>query len=405
MPSVDVVKNLRRGGYRKRMIAAHGESEKAEAPMSEVGPGPAVPQGHRFPSGHVHVEPLGKGGAGQVYLVTNGAGQRVALKVVPLGTSLGDREKRVIDQVRRLDHRHLLRIHDAVTIDNDLYVEMELADGGSVRQAARAQLPAPEQARAWTLQAAQALDYLHGQPNPLVHRDVKPANLLLVGGQVKLADLGLVLVLEGTSATHSQAHSPLYAAPEFWADAARAAPASDQYSLALVYAELRMGVHPFQAYANTDNPMLTLKGAHLHVPPALDGLFEHEREAVARALEKERSARFASCVQFAEALLHPGTLTPADQRRLSEVEFAQVRTLARDLRHRYDPAAVINGIRAEWLSTTDPTRRQWLCVVAGEVSGPDARRWLEQLCQDGGEDELVRMAARSELAQMTGAGR
>ena len=98
-----------------------------------------------------------KGGAGQVYLVTNESGERVALKVVPLDTRLGEREKRVIDQVRRLEHPHLLRIHDAVTIGNDLYVEMELADGGSVQQAARAQLPAPDQARAWTLQAAQAL--------------------------------------------------------------------------------------------------------------------------------------------------------------------------------------------------------------------------------------------------------
>jgi serine/threonine protein kinase len=345
---------------------------------------------------------LGGGKSGEVYLATNAQGGEVALKVVGLGGGLGSRERAAVEAVlagaRDVRHPNLLTLHDYFIEDALLYVEMELADHSLLAEHRRGELPR-ERLLELLVDAARGLDYLHGRG--FVHRDVKPDNLMLAGGRLKVGDLGLLRALEGTSAPHSLAHTPAYAAPELQRPQPQVAPASDQYSLAVVYAELRMGAHPFECFK--DNPE-AMKQAHLHVPPSLDGLLANERAVVARALDKDRRARFSSCVEFVQTLMQPGALTPVDLTRLYEIELAKVDDFARDLRHRYTAAEVINGIRSEWASMSDPTRAQWLCALAGRIGGEEARTWLERLRDDGRENDLVRMAARKELAEMTTAG-
>src|SRR5262249_33152564 len=116
------------------------------------------------------------------------------------------------------------------------------------------------------------------------HRDIKPQNLLLVGGGVKVADFGLAKLLHHTRTGHTGAFTPSYAAPEFRGGQTSAH--SDQYSLGVSYCQLRGGLLPF-----TGQPAQVIAG-HLMRPPDLTMLPEAERPAVARALAKEPEERW-----------------------------------------------------------------------------------------------------------------
>jgi serine/threonine-protein kinase len=151
-------------------------------------------------------------------------------------------------------------------------------------------------------QAARGLDYLNaprhhppssdGRPVAFQHRDVKPQNLLLFGGGVKLGDWGLLRMLQAAVASHTGYMTPLYAAPEFFLG--KTSSTSDQYSLAVTYCLLRTGCLPFRG-----DP----RDAHLNRPPDLDHLADRkERLVVERALAKNPQERWPSSHDFAAAL-------------------------------------------------------------------------------------------------------
>ena len=143
--------------------------------------------------------------------------------------------------------------------------------------------------------AADALDYI-SQQHSLQHLDVKPENLLLVGGRIKVADFGLVKDLQDVNSSIVGGLTPVYAAPELFDG--RPSIHSDQYSLAIVYQEMLTGVLPFEGRTTAQ-----LAAQHLHSRPRLDRLPASDQPTIARALAKDPEQRFRSCRDMIEGLL------------------------------------------------------------------------------------------------------
>jgi formylglycine-generating enzyme required for sulfatase activity len=243
------------------------------------------------------VQQLGRGGFGEVWKAVGPGGVAVALKCIPLGDRAGVVELRSLQFMKDVRHPHLLGLFGAWQRPGLLILALELADRTlhdrwheATSQGAYG-IPGSELLQ-YMREAAQGIDHLNGLG--IQHRDIEPANLLLVGGGVKIADFGLAKLLEHTVNSNSGAMTPSYAAPEFFAG--HTSSQSDQYALAVTYCELRGGRLPFEG-----NPAQVLAGQLLQ-PPDLTMLPEAERPVVARALAKQPADRWPSCGAFVEAL-------------------------------------------------------------------------------------------------------
>ena len=257
--------------------------------------------------GYRLVERLGRGGCGEVWKATGPGGFELALKFVWLAESIGPLELRALQIIKDVRHPHLLATFGAWQVGRYLIIAMELAERTLLdrfRETAGQGfpgIPAPE-IHEHFLDAARGLDYLNeprhpsagAEPVGIQHRDVKPQNLLLVGGSVKVADFGLARILEHTQTGHTGSMTPAYAAPEFFKK--QTSSQSDQYSLAVTYCHLRGGRLPFTG------GMAEVMAGHLLEPPDLTMLPEGEREAAARALAKEPKDRWGSCRALVDAL-------------------------------------------------------------------------------------------------------
>ncbi|BBX97553.1 serine/threonine protein kinase [Mycobacterium lacus] len=241
-------------------------------------------------AGYTVVRRLGSGRTGDVYLVqrTDSPGWQ-ALKVLPLAMSADDEFRRRFHQetpiVANLYHPHIVEVHDRGEFDGQLWVAMDYVNGvnGEQLMADRfpAVLPAGEVLAIITATAA-ALDYAHQRG--LLHRDVKPANILLTGPgdgeqRILLTDFGIARRPDGAVA---------YAAPEQLMGAAVDGRA-DQYALAATAFHLLTSARPVE---RSGPPRLSDQRPEL---ARLDGLF-------ARALAKRPADRFGSCREFAEAV-------------------------------------------------------------------------------------------------------
>jgi serine/threonine protein kinase len=263
------------------------------------------------------VRVLGRGGFGEVWQANGPGGFAVALKFIRLGDLPGRLELRSLELMKPVRHAHLLTLFGAWQRDDWLILAMELAEGTLHERWRQANekgspgIPAPELAE-YLREAAKGIDYLNERRHPdgqgglvsIQHRDIKPQNLLLVGGTVKVADFGLAKLLEHTVAAASGSMTPVYAAPEFFGN--QATRWSDQYSLAVTYCQLRGGKLPFEG-----SPWQVMSG-HLTQAPDLTMLPEAERPAVARALAKKPEERWDSCRDFADAI---GAVIPAGRGR------------------------------------------------------------------------------------------
>jgi serine/threonine protein kinase len=250
--------------------------------------------------GYRLIEPLGKGGFGEVWKCEAPGGLHKAIKFIPGGGEECRRELSAFERIKAIRHPYLLTLERVELTGFELLMVMELADCqffDRMQQCQKLGLPGipREELLGYLREVAEALDTIstrHG----LQHLDVKPQNLFLVAGHAKVGDYGLVRSMERVAETSGhRGFTPRYTAPEVLQGGLDAR--SDQYSLALVYAELLTGTFP---YSGVTGPQLILQ--HVTGAPNLVALPESDRGAVARALSKEPAARFPSCLAFVRAI-------------------------------------------------------------------------------------------------------
>jgi len=258
---------------------------------------------------------LGRGGMATVYLAHDLRHERdVALKVLrpELAAMLG--RERFLAEIRltaRLDHPHILTLIDSGESDGILWYVVPFIRGESLRQRLeRERQLRLEDAVAIARDVAAALDHAHRQG--VIHRDVKPENILLHEGEAMLADFGIALALreaagERLTGTGMSLGTPQYMSPEQAAAERELDARSDVYSLGAVLYEMLAGEAPFtgatgqaviaKLMTTTPPPLAVLRSA---IP-------QHVSQAVVRALAKVPADRFASAADFAAALASPAS--------------------------------------------------------------------------------------------------
>ncbi|OBJ50819.1 serine/threonine-protein kinase [Mycobacterium sp. 1423905.2] len=263
---------------------------------------------------------IGEGAMGQVYRAYDTIkGREVALKL--LRTELATdpqfqkRFRRESQLAARLQEPHVIPVHDFGQIDGVLFIDMRLVNGGSLKDLLRERGELdPREAASIVAQVAAALDAAHG--DGLVHRDVKPENVLLTSTNFAyLVDFGIAHGRgdAGMTASGLVIGSCAYMAPERF-NGGRVGPHTDVYSLACVLYECLTGRPPFDG-----EDLQELISAHMFVPPprpsimrrGIDRSFD---QVIARGMAKQPAARFISAGELARAATaaaSPG-LAPAE---------------------------------------------------------------------------------------------
>ncbi|MCH8042463.1 MAG: protein kinase [Planctomycetes bacterium] len=319
-------------------------SRFAEKPKGEEVSVNCPIEGYRFKSY------LGGGGFGKVFKATGPGGIEVAIKVIDLGERKGFKELRALQRLKKVQHPNLIPLFAFWLLDEDLQVlgtdesinedpseESRSSIRNTVEIQARSQKASclviamglghlsleerleeckvagesdkipPGELLDYMDQAAAAIDYLNGPTCNIIHCDVKPSNIMIVGGVVQICDMGLARALDDVR-TSSLAASPAYASPEYL-DGQRPSGSSDQYSLAISYFELRTGDLPF---AEDVTSPVKVALAHTLGQLELKLLATKERRVVAKATSLDPADRFKSTAEMVRALRAACPLEPAE---------------------------------------------------------------------------------------------
>jgi tetratricopeptide (TPR) repeat protein len=264
---------------------------------------------HVLPPRYREPERIGHGGMGEIFRARDETlGREVAVKV--LAERFADdpdvRERftrEALAAAQLSGERHVVTIFDVGEHAGRPFIVMEHLGGGSLEDVRRREgAQPPGRALAWLEQAAQALDAAHARG--IVHRDVKPANLLLdAAGELHVADFGIATAAGMDSFTRpgTVLGTAGYLAPE-QAAGEPTSPATDLYALAVVAFELLTGRRPFErdnptaeAAAHIRAPVPAISEANPELPRELDAVFE-------RALAKDPGRRHGSCGELVSEL-------------------------------------------------------------------------------------------------------
>ena len=306
---------------------------------------------------------LGTGGMGEVFEAHDRKlGRRVAVKLLRPGVADPTARARFVREVQvaaALTHPNVVAVYDVGIEDGRPFFVMELVDGRTLAAAlVDGPLPVDEAAR---IADGVLAGLAAAQANGLVHRDVKPANVLLAAdGSVKLTDFGIAKAVHDATtnltATGQVLGTPAYLAPEQVAGEP-AGPATDVYSTGVVLYEMLAGAPPFRG----DSPIATaLQHRQATVPPLgarRPGVPPALAQVVTRALEKDPAARFADADTMRSALDAARRGVPASDPTLAHLTSVLPSS----------PAPPHAGRRAR---TTPSSRRRWVpAALVGVVIG------------------------------------
>ena len=248
---------------------------------------------------------IGRGAMGEIYRATDTTlGRAVAIKLLAERYAEDDAirqrfTREALAAARLSGAPNIVTIFDVGEWNERPFIVMEYLSGGSLDDRLRSDgAAAPGRALDWLEQAARALDAAHAEG--VVHRDVKPANLLLDRDEnVHVADFGIASAagMDSLTQTGTVLGTAGYLSPE-QAQGERATPASDRYALGVVGWELLTGTRPFQAEtmtaeaaAHVNQPVPSVCDRNEDLPCELDPVFE-------RALAKDPRARYGSSAEF-----------------------------------------------------------------------------------------------------------
>lgn len=299
-------------------------------------------------SGYRLTEFLGRGGFGEVWKAVGPGGTEVAVKMIPLGGMEGRKEFRALQLVKRIRHPNLVptiafwvRDADGTTLDDAVVSQLDLRAPATDENGCRATLTVPpaagsqpveliivmglgdvslydrlQQCRAAGEQglpaeellhymdgAAAAIDYLNrpihdlgSGPVAIQHCDIKPHNIMIVGEAVQVCDFGLARAIGSVRMTTAMAATIAYAAPECL-QTGKPSAASDQYSLAMTYHELRTGQLPYQ-----DTTYGGVMSAVMQGQLDLSAVPQAEQAVLRRATSLDPASRFPSASEMVRCL-------------------------------------------------------------------------------------------------------
>jgi len=290
-----------------------GRDRAKQKPAPEVSPSGGVVQellAEALSDRYTLERELGRGGMATIYLAREvGDGQAVAIKAIHrnLGSAIGvERFRREMGIVASLSHPRIVPLYDSGSAGEVLYYIMPYVEGESLFQRLQREKRLPlDDALQITHDVAGALGYAHSRG--ILHRDVKPENILLVTGHALVADFGLARAIGAAdhrklTQTGTIVGTVYYMSQEQLSEERDLDQRVDIYSLGCILYELLTGRPPYNGLSVTDlvtqilrAPIPSVRKVNAAVPAAVD-------QAICRALAKSAADRFATMEEFAAAL-------------------------------------------------------------------------------------------------------
>ena len=331
---------------------------------------------------------IGSGGMGQVYRATQlSMNRQVAFKVLAPKLAGNPRfRERFLREARaagRLHHPNLIAVHDVGEADGLMFFSMELVEGQSLKDLLAARGPVPEaRALELTRQTLEALRYAHA--NGLIHRDIKPDNLMLTAaGVVKVADLGLSRSADaevaGEDLFKTQAGAimgtPHYMAPEQARDAHSVDHRADLYAVGATLFHLVCGTTPFTGNAPME---VVIRAGTQPLAFPEPGPTPSMRVLIARLMAKKPEDRYASAAEAVEAVvrLRRRTSESGGGDRAEQVATAISRARGRRLRRLLRKGGWIAGGLGALLLVLLA-----LAALLGSWQWSDKRAEVRRLCE------------------------